>query len=179
MIMDTFGWPQAVALAVLLQRGFEELYSQRNTRALIGRGAREVGATYYPVVATTHLAWIASLYFLISPEADINHLLAAMYLAIQVVRYWVIGTLGEYWTHRIFTLDGAPVIRRGPYQFISHPNYAVTIIETFLLPMVFGSIALGFIIGSVWAAVLHYKIILEDTALARRRARDVPLIAHK
>ncbi len=171
MTMDSIGWPQIVALVILLQRGLEELYSQRNTRALIARGAREVGAPYYPVVATTHLAWIASLYFLISPTANISAILAVIYLALQVVRYWVIGTLGEYWTHRIYTLDTAPDVRRGPYQFIKHPNYAVTIVETFLLPMVFGSIALGVIMGAVWSAVLYYKIVLEDEGLSGRRNR--------
>jgi methyltransferase len=169
--MDSLGWPQIAALIVLLQRGLEELYSQRNTRALIARGAREIGARYYPVVATTHLAWIAGLYFLISPSANINSLFLAIYISIQFVRYWVIGTLGKYWTHRIITLDCETMVRRGPYRFLKHPNYVVTIVETFLLPMVFSAIALGVIMGAVWAAVLYYKIILEDEGLLQRRAR--------
>lgn len=169
MTIDTLGWPQIVALVILLQRVLEELYSARNTRALVAQGAREIGRTYYPVVATTHLAWIASLYFLIPVEAGIYPVLAAVYLALQVVRYWVIGTLGRYWTHRIYTLDGAPVVRKGPYRFLKHPNYAVTITETFLLPMVFGSFALGIIMGAIWSAVLAYKILLEEEGLSLRR----------
>jgi len=85
------------------------------------------------------------------------------------VRYWVIATLGRFWTHRIFTLDDAPIVRRGPYQYLRHPHYAVTIAETFLLPAVFGAVALGIIIGAVWSAVLAYKIRLEDEALSNRR----------
>jgi methyltransferase len=180
MSPDSIGWPQIVALIILLQRGLEELYSARNTRALIAEGAREVGRSYYPVVATTHLAWIASLYFVIPADASVFSFLAVVYLALQIVRYWVIGTLGRYWTHRIFTLDNAPIVRRGPYRFIRHPNYAVTIAETFLLPMVFGAVALGLIMGAVWAAVLFYKIILEDEGLSARRGqvgtnRDAPI----
>jgi methyltransferase len=95
--------------------------------------------------------------------------LAVLYLALQGVRYWVIGTLGRFWTHRIITLDTETVVRRGPYKYLRHPNYAVTIAETFLLPMVFGAWALGIIMGAVWAAVLIYKIELEDQALASRR----------
>jgi methyltransferase len=180
MSPDSIGWPQIVAIIILLQRGLEELYSARNTRALIAEGAREVGRSYYPVVATTHLAWIASLYFLIPVGAVVFSFLAMVYLALQIVRYWVIGTLGRYWTHRILTLDNAPIVRRGPYHFIRHPNYAVTITETFLLPMVFGAVALGLIMGAVWAAVLFYKIILEDEGLSERRGqaeknRDAPI----
>ncbi len=179
MSPDSIGWPQIVALIILLQRVLEELYSARNTRALISEGAREVGRSYYPVVATTHLAWIASIYFLIPADAAASSFLAVIYLALQIVRYWVIGTLGKYWTHRIFTLDNAPVVRRWPYQFFRHPNYAVTITETFLMPMVFGAFALGIIMGAIWAAVLFYKIILEDEGLSERRgqteqSRDAP-----
>ena len=157
MISDTVGLPQIVALIILIQRGAEELYSARNTQALIDAGAREAGRSYYPVVATTHLAWIASLFFLIPATAAASYPLAVVYIALQVVRYWVIATLGRFWTHRIFTLDNAPVVRRGPYRCVRHPNY--------------GALALGMIMGAVWTAVLAYKVKLEDEALsARRRA---------
>lgn len=169
MLSDAIGLPQLAALLVLLQRGAEELHSARNTRALLAEGATEAGASYYPVVATTHLAWIASLFFLIPPTAQASVVLAIVYIALQGVRYWIIGTLGRYWTHRIITLPAAPIVQRGPYKLIRHPNYAVTIAETFLLPAVFGAWALGFIMTAIWTAVLAYKIRLEDEALAARR----------
>jgi methyltransferase len=169
MLSDAIGLPQLAALLVLLQRGAEELHSARNTRALLAEGAIEAGASYYPVVATTHLAWIAGLFFLIPSTAKASIVLALVYLALQGVRYWIIGTLGRYWTHRIITLKEAPIVRRGPYKLLRHPNYAVTIAETFLLPAVFGAWALGAIMTAVWAAVLAYKIRLENEALAARR----------
>jgi methyltransferase len=169
MLSEAIGLPQAAAVLVLLQRGAEEVHSARNTRALLAAGGVEAGAGFYPVVATTHLAWIASLFFLIPPAAPVSVPLAVAYLALQVVRYWIIGTLGPYWTHRIITRENAPIVRSGPYKFIRHPNYAVTIAETFLLPAVFGAWALACIMTAVWAAVLAYKIRLEDEALAARR----------
>jgi methyltransferase len=66
-LSDLIGAPQIAALLVLMQRGLEELSSARNTRLLLAEGGREAGSVYYPVVAATHLAWIASLFFLISP----------------------------------------------------------------------------------------------------------------
>ena len=169
MLSYSLGLPQIVALVILAQRGAEELYSARNTRALRAAGAKEVGRSYYPVDAITHLAWIASVFFLIPATATASYGLAALYVALQVARYWVIANLGKFWTHRIFTLEGAPIVRHGPYLYIRHPNYAVTIAETFLLPAVFGAIALAMIMGAVWAAVLSYKIELEDEALSSRR----------
>jgi methyltransferase len=168
MLPDAIGPPQIAALLVLAQRGLEELYSQRNTRVLLAAGAHEVGRAFYPVVAVTHLAWIAGLFLLLPPDAPVSAPLLGLYLALQGVRYWVIATLGRYWTHRIITLAGAPVVRHGPYRLVRHPNYAVTITETFLLPLVFGGWALAAILGAVWCAVLRYKIVLEDGALAER-----------
>jgi len=165
-----FGAPQLAAILLLAQRGLEEIYSAKNTKALLAGGAREVGAQFYPVVATTHLGWIAGLFLVVSPNANISWPLLALYLLLQGVRYWVIASLGRYWTHRIITLDTAPIVKTGPYGFIRHPNYVVTLVETMLLPLVFGAWGLALIMTAIWAAVLHYKIMLEDAALASRRA---------
>ena len=164
-----FGAPQIAAILLLAQRGLEEIYSAKNTKDLLAEGAREVGAQYYPVVAATHLGWIASLFLLVSPNADINWPLLALYLLVQLARYWVIGSLGRYWTHRIITLENEPLVRRGPYKYIRHPNYVITLVETMLLPLAFGAWGLALIMTAIWAAVLHYKILLEDAALAKRR----------
>ena len=164
-----FGAPQIAALLLLLQRVLEEVYSSANTKRLLAEGAKEAGAEYYPVVAATHLGWIASLFLLISPNANITWPLLALYGLLQIVRYWVIGSLGRYWTHRIITLPDAPIVRRGPYKYIRHPNYIVTLLETGLLPLAFGAWGLALIMTTIWAAVLHYKILLEDAALASRR----------
>jgi len=171
MLAAAVGPAQFAALLVLLQRGLEELHSQRNTRALIAAGAVEAGRGYYPVVAVAHLAWIASIFFLIPASAPVIWPLLLLFVLFQVARYWVIGTLGRYWTHRIITTDAAPIVRAGPYRFVRHPNYWVTIVETFLLPAVFGAYALAVIMGSLWLSVISYKIALEDAALAARRAR--------
>jgi len=165
---DLIGAPQLAALLVLAQRGLEELYSSHNTRRLGASGATEMGRTYYPVVAATHLAWIAGLFFLIPPTAPIVWPLIAYYVTLQIVRYWVIASLGPFWTHRIITLHGAPIARSGPYRYLSHPNYAVTIVETFALPLAFGALALACIMTALWWVVLSVKIKLENEALADR-----------
>lgn len=169
MLQDAFGLPQMAALLVLIQRGLEEVHSQYNTRVLLRQGASEVGRDYYPVVAATHLGWIAAVALLVPADPPVHLPLLMAYVALQPVRYWIIATLGRYWTHRIITLPGAPVVARGPYRLVRHPNYAVTLTETLVLPLVFGQVALGIIFAVIWAAVLQHKIVLEDRALAERR----------
>jgi methyltransferase len=170
-LQDAFDLPQMAALLVLIQRGLEEIYSQHNTRALLRQGGYEVGRNFYPVVAATHLGWIAGLAFLVPPDAPVHLPLLLAFLALQPLRYWIIATLGPYWTHRVITLPWAPVIARGPYRLLRHPNYAVTLAETLLLPLAFRQVALGVIFAAIWAVVLQHKITLEEQALAERRSR--------
>jgi methyltransferase len=174
MFNEALGLPQLAALLILGQRGLEELYSQHNTRRLLSQGATEAGRDFYSVVAITHLGWIAALALLVPPQARAFAPLIAVFLALQVARYWIIASLGRFWTHRILSLPGVPVVTRGPYRLLRHPNYAVTLAETLLLPLAFGQVALGLIFAVMWGAVLQHKITLEDQALAPRRAPAGP-----
>jgi methyltransferase len=169
MILDSIGAPQIVALLVLTQRGLEELYSGRNTRRLIAEGAHEEGCALYPMVAATHLAWIAAIGLMISPSATVHWPAGVAYMLLQGVRYWVIGSLGRYWTHRIITLPEAPLVNRGPYAVVRHPNYLVTVTEAALLPLAFGAVAISMIFTALWIVVIRAKIVIEDQALACRR----------
>ena len=46
---------------------------------------------------------------------------------------------------------------------------AVTIVETFVLPLAFGALALAAIMTALWWTVLAYKMRLEDHEMAARR----------
>ena len=126
------------------------------------------------MVAVAHLSWIAGLFFLIPPDAQPFWPLIGVYAVLQAARYWVIATLGPYWTHRIITIDDAPMVSSGAFRFLKHPNYAITVAETLLLPVAFSAVALGLIMTAIWVAVLNYKIRLEDAALARRHGPFPP-----
>ncbi len=164
------GPAQIFALVLLVQRGLEEMHSQRNTRRLMNQGAYEAGASFYPVVAVTHLCWIAALFLLIPARASLSIPLFGLFLALQAARCWIIFSLGRYWTHRIITLPDASIVRTGPYRFLRHPNYLVAFLETILVPAAFGAWAVGMLFGIIWGVVLVYKIRLEDEALNPRCA---------
>jgi methyltransferase len=88
----------------------------------------------------------------------------------QAARLWCILSLGPWWTTRIITVPGAPLVRRGPYRFIRHPNYAVVVVEIAALPMVFGAWRIALIFSLFNAALLAWRIHVEGRALAPRRA---------
>jgi methyltransferase len=155
---------------VVLQRLIEIVYAERNTRALLARGAVEVGRAHYPLIVLLHASWLAAIVFFLPENATIHWLPLVLFILLQLCRVWVIVTLGPYWTTRIITLPGAPLVRAGPYRFVRHPNYLVVAGEIAMLPLAFGEldVAIGFTILN--AAMLAWRIRQEDAALAVRRA---------
>ncbi len=164
------GWPQVIILLVALQRVSELVLAQRNTRRLLVQGAVEHGARHYPLFILLHGGWLIALWLAVPPTAAINAVLLVLFCALQATRIWVIASLGPFWTTRILTLPEAPLVARGPYRWIKHPNYLVVACEIPLLPLVFGAwpLALGF--GLANLALLAYRIRVEDAALAPRRS---------
>jgi len=155
---------------VTLQRLGELLLAKHNTDRLRARGAYEVAAGHYPLIVVLHAAWLAGLwYFVVERAADIDLSWAwlGVFVVLQVLRIWVIATLGPRWTTRIIVLPGAPLVAAGPYRFVSHPNYWVVAAEILVLPLVFGLIWYGIAFSVLNAAVLWIRIRAEVAALRR------------
>jgi methyltransferase len=120
-----------------------------------------------------HALWLATIVFMLPAHAAINWLALALFLILQVGRIWVIATLGPYWTTRIITLDGAPLVRSGPYRFVRHPNYLIVAGEIAVLPLVFGEVAVCLVFSVLNAALLLWRIRQEDAALSVRRTGGI------
>jgi methyltransferase len=161
--------PVLILALVTIQRIGELWLSNRNTRRLLARGAREVGEAHYPFIVTVHTLWLAALWWL-APGRPIDGLWLGLFVLLQLARLWVITTLGERWTTRIIILPHAPLVRRGPYRFVNHPNYLVVVGEIAALPLAFGLWALALIFTLLNAAVLAVRIREESRALASLRA---------
>jgi methyltransferase len=154
---------------VALQRLGELLYAARNTQALRRRGAVEFGRWHYPLLVALHAAWLATQFLVVPHDAPLHLVPLAFFLLLQGLRLWIVASLGPYWTTRIISLPDAPLVRRGPYAFLRHPNYALVAIEIPLLPLAFGAwrIAVGF--GLLNLLMLAWRIRIEEQALAPRR----------
>ena len=165
---------QVLATALLMlataQRLVELLIARRNTKALLAEGAYEVGRGHYPAIVFLHSAWLISLWVLLVFDRTAFHVWPAVgYLIVQVLRAWILVSLGRYWTTRIIVTPHAPLVRSGPYRFLRHPNYVVVVLEIALLPLALGAwpLALGFSIAN--AIALAWRIQTEETTLATRR----------
>lgn len=161
-------WYLLIAL-IVVQRLIELAIARINTRRLLAEGGAEVGAGHYPLIVALHAAWLASLLVFVPGDSFIDPVLLGVFILLQVGRVWVLTTLGRYWTTRIITLPGAPLIRRGPFRFVRHPNYLIVEAEIIVVPLIAGAWEIALVFGLANAAVLALRIRVEDRALRARR----------
>lgn len=154
---------------VALQRIGELIYAQRNTERLLSNGGTEIGASHYPLIVLLHAAWLITMAVVIPPNREPNWWLIGLYVLLQPLRIWTIASLGPYWTTRVVTVPGAPLVRKGPYRIFRHPNYAVVCAEVAVLPLAFYAYAIAIVFSILNAAVLTYRIRIEERTLAGRR----------
>lgn len=171
MTLAAFGLAQWLIIAVALQRLAELFLAQRNTNRLLAAGGQEIGRGHYFWIVGLHAAWLIALFILIPPEASGNLLLLGAFLLLQLARIWVITSLGKYWTTRIITLSTAPLVVRGPYRWMRHPNYVIVALEIAFLPLAFGEWGLALIFSAANAAMMGIRIPAENRVLNARRSR--------
>jgi methyltransferase len=153
---------------VTAQRGTELLLSRRNTQRLMARGAVEVAPGHYPLMVGLHASWLIALW-LFGHDHDVNPFALAAYLALQGLRAWVMLTLGARWTTGIIVVPNEPLISRGPYRFLRHPNYVVVAGEIATLPLMLGLYWLAALFTVLNALVLFIRIRAENRALDASR----------
>ena len=151
---------------VTLQRLGELWLSKRNTERLLSQGAREHAPEHYWLIVALHTAWLIALW-LLAPSRPIDGFWLAMFVLIELARIYVLFSLGPRWTTRIIILPDADLVRRGPYRWVNHPNYAVVVAEIAVLPLVFGLWQVALIFSLLNAAVLTIRIGHENRALGR------------
>ena len=152
--------PVVVLGLVSLQRLSELLLARRNTAQLLAEGAYEVGAGHYPLIAALHVAWLTGLWFFVLARGPtlivgLDWLWLGLFAVLQLGRAWVIASLGRRWTTRIIVLPGAPLVKEGPFRFVSHPNYCIVAAEILVLPLVFGLVWYGIGFSALNLSLIH------------------------
>jgi methyltransferase len=157
--------PAVILLALVTLERLAELWlARRNTKALVAAGALEFAPGHYPLIVLLHAFWLAGLWML-GWDHSLNLGWLVIFLLLQVLRVWVLATLGPRWTTRIIVQPGLPLVAKGPYRWLSHPNYVVVVGEIAVLPLCLGLpwYALAFSLAN--AAVLTIRIRAENAAL--------------
>jgi methyltransferase len=157
-------------LAVGVERLVELVLSKRNARLAFANGGKEFGRKHYPVMVIIHTALlvgcVVEVWALHRPFIPwLGWPMLVVAVLAQVLRWWCISTLGSKWNTLVIVVPGAPLVRRGPYRWLHHPNYVAVVAEGVALPLVHTAwlTALCFTVANAW--LLTVRIRVENEAL--------------
>ncbi len=175
-MMDSKVAYTAVVGLVAVLRLLELRVSSRNIARLKARGAVEAGSGHYPHMVVIHAGWLAScvaeVWLLDRPWLPVLAATMGAVFAIGLaLRYWAIRTLGERWSTRVVAVPGEPLVDRGPFRWLRHPNYLGVVLEIASLPLVHSCwlTAVIFEVGN--GVVLRRRIQVEEGLLAEVAGR--------
>jgi methyltransferase len=159
----SLAWYVVLVAATAVERLAELVVSARNARWSFARGGVESGRGHFPAMVALHTgllvacvaeAWLADRPFL----PWLGWPMLVLVLASQGLRWWCIATLGPRWNTRVIVVPGLPLVARGPYRWLRHPNYVAVVVEGLALPLV----------HSCWVTALAFTV-LNAVLLARFR----------
>ena len=170
--MSSVAWFDLLVALTAVERLAELVVSARNARWSFARGGVESGLGHFPPMVALHtgllLACVLEVHLADRPFLPwLGWPALALVVASQVLRWWCIATLGPRWNTRVIVVPGLPLVRRGPYRWLSHPNYVAVVVEGLALPLVHTAWvkALAFTVLNA-VLLLGYRIPAAERALA-------------
>ena len=89
----------------------------------------------------------------------------AMFVAAKALKWWAIASLGSAWTFRVITVPGEPLVARGPYGLMRHPNYVAVVGELMGFALIAGATTTGPIATILFGILMLKRIAVEERAL--------------
>jgi methyltransferase len=169
--VSSVGWFTLLVAAVAVERIVELWVSARHLRWARERGGIESGAGHYPLMAAVHSLLLVSCVVEVH-VADrpfipgLGWPMLAVVAGTQALRWWCVRTLGPQWNTRIVVVPGLPLVARGPYRLLRHPNYVAVVLEVAALPLVHTAWVTAIVFSVLDAVVLSIRIPAEQRALA-------------
>ncbi len=160
----------AAAIVVFGFMLVEALRAARNERAQRALGGVEPPGDVYRWMQIAYPASFAAM-FLEAFVRGTGHgapLLAAgavVFTLAKALKWWAILTLGRFWTFRVIVVPGAPLVRRGPYRFLTHPNYVGVLGELVGVGLLTGAFRSAPIATAVFGALIVKRVAVEERAL--------------
>ena len=148
----------------------EAAISRRHERALRARGAVEPARDVY---AAMQMAY-PSAFVVMLAEGAARHVIvdafvaagAVIFVAAKALKYWAMLSLGARWTFRVLVPPHSERTRRGPYRWLSHPNYVGVAGELAGCALAMHAIVCGPLAVTGFGALLLRRIRIEEAALA-------------
>lgn len=158
-----------IGLAVFALMLIEARRASANERTQRARGGVEPRRDVYPVMQIAYpgvfLAMLWEGLFRPSPPASVVALGVAVFLLGKALKWWAIVSLGPAWTFRIIVVPGMPLVQRGPYAFLRHPNYVGVGGELAGVALMCGAPIAGVLGTAFFIGLMLARVRLETRAL--------------
>src|SRR5258705_5651301 len=161
-----------VALVAALGMMLGELIlSRSNELALRQRGAIEPSGDVYRTLAWAYPMMFVAMAIEGVASGPAPRAIAVagvlVFLVAKTFKFWAISTLGARWTYRVLVPPGAPLVTRGPYAWVRHPNYLAIFGEIAGMAMLVCAPVTGAISLITFGALVRKRIAVEERALGR------------
>ncbi len=155
-----------ISFIIALRLG-ELLLAKRNAKWLLQNNAVEYGKEHYPVMVAMHTLFFVSLlveyYYVTSGAYSVFYMV--FYGMVLLLKIWIIASLGKFWNTRIYHIAGFPLVKKGLYKYVKHPNYLIVIAEIAIIPLAFHLYYTALIFSILNVAMLYVRISVENKAL--------------
>jgi methyltransferase len=160
----------ALLLAVAALRILELRISKRHQQRMTSRGAAKVKDPYFRWMAMFHtLVLIGAAVEVVFLHRPLMPALAipmfALFVAANLVRWWVIRTLGEHWNVQVVNSTKLGFVTSGPFRYVRHPNYAAVFVEMIALPLIHTAWITALVGAIAHIVVLTLRLSVEDPML--------------
>ncbi len=157
-------------LVVAALRIYELQISRRHQREMVAHGASKVEDPRFRWMVLLHTSVLigcaVEVVFLHRPFYPIFAAFwFSIFLAANVVRWWVIRTLGEHWNVQVMNSTGMGVVTSGPFRYVRHPNYAAVFVEMLALPLIHCAWITAIAGTLAHALVLSQRLATEERVL--------------
>jgi len=149
------------------------MIARHNERLMLDRGAVEIDRRGYKFIVLMHAAFPVSI---LAESVMLNRTLSqywqalgAVFILAQALRYWAISSLGKYWNTKIIVAPDHVHIKKGPYKYLRHPNYAAVVAEIAVIPLIFSCYITAVVFTMINALLLMRRVRLEADALGMGR----------
>jgi methyltransferase len=162
--------PLSVGVVVFALMGIEAAVAARHGRALRALGAIEPADDVYRAMQVAYpAAFIAMLAEGAWREVRVDAVASAgawAFVVAKALKYWAIASLGARWTFRVLVPPGSTRIVRGPYRWISHPNYVAVALELIGVALAVHAWIAGPIAATGFGYLMLRRVRIEEKALA-------------
>ena len=153
---------------VMVVMALEASISRRNEMALRKRGAVEASGDVYRTMQWAYPASFGAMAIEGAMFGDAPGTTAivgaCLMMGSKALKFWAIASLGDRWTFKVLVVP-EPLVTRGPYMWLRHPNYVAVVGELVSMALLVGALVTGPVATIFFTLLMWRRIRVEDRAL--------------